>query len=522
MSTLENLYENLIKREDLRQSISGLRQVLKESKELEETGALSRENAANQLYGMLEKDGGIDRVLEILSDEDAKTRKNAALLLGEMSEAMTEEDIAICIQKLFACYGSELTRFVLPAYLTGLEYLTKRVPLSEEMHRILSERLDVIDAMGDIPAQERKHILAERKALGGVLSSKEEEIKVSFQMPGDDFDVLLSADVSDRELLFEQVKRETDAAKMLPFGILVSGKARDRIMKVGLYEYMMYRIMPSRQMPFGADRLKDALERSNFGKFIHDCYGKDAKLSFRIFLHAPYEDKKRAAVIKKLEAEFEFYGSGRLKAKKKEVDLHLHLFLQKSGNMGLFVRPLAQADGRFAYRTEELDTSMAPRKAVKMVSLLSSELLPDARVIDPFAGTGTLLIEREKAKKTKEMYALDTFGDAVILGRKAAEAANVRILYVHRDAMSFTDDKPFTEIISELPDLFHKDAEEKGHFFRELGEITQRLLASGGVAFYLTSEGNAIKSMIRREDGLSFDREIIFDKTRSIYILRKK
>ena len=113
----------------------------------------------------------------------------------------------------------------------------------------------------------------------------------------------------------------------------------------------------------------------------------------RIFFSAFFSmlHKKRAAVIKKLEGELEFYGSGRLKADKSEADLHLHFFLQKSGNMGLFVRPLAQVDNRFSYRRAELDTSMAPRKAVKMVTLLASELAADARVIDPFAGTGTLL-----------------------------------------------------------------------------------------------------------------------------------
>ena len=522
MSTLENFYGNLIKKEDLRQSISGLRQVLRESGELKESGALSGEHAMDRLYGMLEKDGGIDLLLDVLSEEDPKTRKNAALLIGELSEAMTEADRKVCIQKLYDCYGSELTRFVLSSYLIGLEHLTRSAELPEEMRMMLSSRLESIDAMGEIPVQERKHILSERKALSKLLHMEDTKTTVTFRMPGDNFDVLLTTDPADRELLFAQVKKETEAARSLPFGVLVSGRARDRVQSIGLYEYMMYRITPDKAMPFRSGQLKDALDRSDFGRFIDDCFGVDAKLAFRIFLHAPYEDRKRAAVIKKLEGEIEFYGSGRLQARKSDVDLHLHFYLQKNGNMGLLLRPLAQKDLRFAYRSRELDTSMAPRKAVKIVTLLASELSVGARVIDPFAGTGTLLIEREKAKPTEEMYALDTFGEAVTIGREAALAAGVRILYVHRDAASFTDDKPFTEIISELPDLFHKEADEKGQFFRELGEVTERLLSSGGVAFFLTSEGNALKSMIRQRSSLTFDREIPFDKTRTIYILHKK
>lgn len=522
MSTLENLYRNLINKEDLRHSISGLRQVLRESKELEETGASREENAAGLLYGMLEEDGGIECLLTVLSDEDPKTRKNAALLVGELWEVMREEDVVLCIRRLYDSYGSELTRFVLASYLTGLENLTRRVELPDDMRLLLGDRLAAIDSMGEIPVQERKHIISERKALFGLLHLGDEDEKVLYRMPDDRFDILLTTDPSDRELLFSQVKRETEAAKILPFGILVSGKARDRVQSIGLYEHMMYRILPDKAVPFRSDRLKEALLYSDFGRFLDGCYGESAHLLFRVFLHAPYEDKKRAAVIKKLEGELEFYGSGRLKADKSEADLHLHFFLQKSGNMGLFVRPLAQVDNRFSYRRAELDTSMAPRKAVKMVTLLASELAADARVIDPFAGTGTLLIEREKAKATEEMYALDTYGEAVTIGREAAWAAGVRILYVHRDAASFTDDKPFTEILSELPDLFHKEAEEKGRFFEELGKITERLLESGGVAFYLTSEGNAMKSMVRRCAGLTFDREIPFDKTRSIFILHKK
>ena len=59
-----------------------------------------------------------------------------------------------------------------------------------------------------------------------------------------------------------------------------------------------------------------------------------------------------------------------------------------------------------------------------------------------------MLIERDKLKPAREIYATDIFGDAIRLGRENAKEADVRINFIHRDFFDFKHDYKFDEIIT--------------------------------------------------------------------------
>lgn len=56
-----------------------------------------------------------------------------------------------------------------------------------------------------------------------------------------------------------------------------------------------------------------------------------------------------------------------------------------------------------------------------------------AQVLDPFCGVGTLLIERNKLVRTRTMYGIDIFGEAIEGGRQNAVLAGVGINYICRN-----------------------------------------------------------------------------------------
>ena len=54
--------------------------------------------------------------------------------------------------------------------------------------------------------------------------------------------------------------------------------------------------------------------------------------------------------------------------------------------------------------------------------------------MDPFCGVGTLLIERAHLVPAREIYATDTYGDAITMGREnAAFVPKTRINFIHRE-----------------------------------------------------------------------------------------
>ena len=72
-------------------------------------------------------------------------------------------------------------------------------------------------------------------------------------------------------------------------------------------------------------------------------------------------------------------------------------------------------DNRFAYRKNVLPTSMHPSQAALIVSLAKPYLKETAQIMDPFCGVGTLLIERAHLVPAREIYATDTYGDAITM-----------------------------------------------------------------------------------------------------------
>ena len=55
--------------------------------------------------------------------------------------------------------------------------------------------------------------------------------------------------------------------------------------------------------------------------------------------------------------------------------------------------------------------------------------------MDPFCGVGTLLIERAHLVPAREIYATDTYGDAITMGQRECCVAKTRINFIHRDSL---------------------------------------------------------------------------------------
>ena len=156
---MEKRISDLVQNIDVRANLSGLRQEIKEN-----------ENRI-WLQNRIEED--VAFWTSFLSSDDAKTRKNIALLLGDVKcqKAMNQ---------IFEAYNKETTLFVKSAYLTALLELEVESILPE-----LKQRMEELENE-EITEENRKHIEEEKRELRKILIRQEGIKKHKFSPRGKD------------------------------------------------------------------------------------------------------------------------------------------------------------------------------------------------------------------------------------------------------------------------------------------------------------------------------------------------
>lgn len=500
MINSEVLITNLKENKDLRTTLSDIRKSIREGDEAIGPSIADDSESARALVRGLDCD-------------DAKVRKSAALLIGELPLDLGDKDSVMLLEALMDAYRREDRLFVRESYLKSVIRLGGKGILSDSDAAYLEKRLKEIDTTS-FPEADMKHILAERKQLVEILDAGDSHQAAVFIEP-DSFGALLVPVRGFYEPLKEELKHRGIDKGFSAIGALIKSEDLPRVLDIRLYSHLMYRI----QGTFKArpDTMREEISKSDFLRFLRRTTRPDDKISVRIVVHEKKDHHTDAA--KRFTAEFLYLFRDRL-VNSAPYDMELHFYPKKSGGYALFIRPLGMADDRFAYAADRLSTSMQPVKAAIMVYLVRKFLKEDARVADIFSGNGTLLLERDEYLKTHVLFAIDTSADAIRAGKADAMRKDKNIYFVRRSAFTFESDEPFDEIISELPDMYDKDEGDRKEFFEKTEKATVKLLKPHGYAFYLTG-GSEIKAMIRKSGGLSFCEEIPFDDKRSIYVIER-
>ena len=177
-------------------------------------------------------------------------------------------------------------------------------------------------------------------------------------------------------------------------------------------------------------------------------------------------------------------------------EAEIRLLVRKDGMLIPLLKLMTLPDGRFSYRRETVAASLSPVNAALAVKLAAPWLKEGARVLDPFCGVGTLLIERMRLTACAEVYGTDLFGEAVLKARQNAERARAGIRFINRDFFDFTHDRLFDEVISDLPFM----SEQEEAFGRKLGAALAAHLNEGAAVILYTPEAPALLAGLE-EDG---------------------
>lgn len=164
---IKETWNEITQNQDIRQNLSKLRQEMKEGR--------GRETALSCISGQEEK------LILLLKDEDAKVRKNAALLMGDLGSQEYFEPI-------LNAYRTEEQLFIKSSYLNAI----KNFDYGKYM-AFFKERLDELSKMKLTPETE-KHISEEIRELSAIVISREGVLLHPFCGQEETFDIVLLTD----------------------------------------------------------------------------------------------------------------------------------------------------------------------------------------------------------------------------------------------------------------------------------------------------------------------------------------
>lgn len=108
---------------------------------------------------------------------------------------------------------------------------------------------------------------------------------------------------------------------------------------------------------------------------------------------------ERSKFAKKVASKLEELTAHKLRNSTSHYEFEIRMIEGKSGDYYLLVKLNTIVDRRFSYREEFIPTSIKPVNAALLVELAKDYMIPDAQILDPFCGVGTMLIERQKVVK---------------------------------------------------------------------------------------------------------------------------
>lgn len=480
---LRQIYENIIRGTEVRESLIFLKEGIKE------------ESLRRRFMYLLGGDFSV--LVRLLSDQDPKVRKNAALILGQTED----EDV---LPDLVRAWEGEQTLFVRQAYLKAMEELDYE-PILPALRRRLAEieaaagggRPEKEDA-GPVHAGDDhlwdngKHLAEEGRILRRMLDRYQKRARHSFSRWNPAPDLVLICNRSQIPATADQIRQ--GEKKLLKSGISVRGGDLRELLTVRTWSECLFPIPGIRPLPADEREAARELYERNFYGYLKALHGgAEGPYRYRIELRGSGRlQERKGTFIRALAARLDLLEKGRVQNDDSCYEAELRLIERADGKLAPMIKLYTLGDGRFSYRKAVTAQSMSPVLAALTIRLAGPFLKEEAQVLDPFCGTGTLLVERQIFGACRSCYGVDLYGDAILKARKNSEGFP-RTHYINRNFFDFTHEYLFDELITELPDA--QDSAFEDHFLAKAASLLQK----GAVLSVVTRRPDALRGAIARQ-----------------------
>ena len=469
---IEELYGQICEGQDVRRNLIALR------------SALSAEENRRAFAYLLE--GDFSHLTDLLKAEDPKVRKNAALILGEMET----EDV---LPFLFRAWEEETTLFVRSDYLKAM----KKLDCSPYLDAFRERRAQLFAA--SVREEDRKHVREELLALNLILSAHNPGHRHLFTGCSDGLDVILMTGPQCRELTARQV--HTGKVRLLKSAVRIDGADLKELAGIRTYSRMMFPLPAGQTVPEDPRQAGEVLGQLQIGTFLDRMHSGTASYSYRLDVRTAMEAREKAKFIRTCSEALDRASGGKLMNNASDYEVEIRLVQKQDGTfipmLSLFTIP----DHRFAYRKETLSDSISPVNAAAVMELARPLLREKAQVLDPFCGTGTMLIERNYCVQASDMYGVDLYGEEIRQARINTDITGMQIHYVNRNFLDFRHDYLFEEIVSDLPCRVSGPEKSLKDLYSRFLEKAKGMLANGAVLVLYTREPELLAECLKDQGG---------------------
>jgi tRNA G10 N-methylase Trm11 len=469
---LEKFFEQIRENIEVRQSLIAIKAAMKEPKELEALKALHKAEPSV--------------LLSKLQHEDAKVRKNAALVLG----ALGDDE---CREALLAAYEKESQRFVKSSYLTAL----KGCDCSGCLEMLQGRRQELL-SQEQTPETE-KHMREELEALNALLAQYESNDRHRFTGFSRPLDVILTTHRNYRQMTADQI--QSGQTVFLGAGVKVLQANLEELLAVRTWKELLFCLnVEGSCMP---DTAAEVLVASDMMALLEELHQGEGSFRFRIECKSRMSLEQRSVFTKKLAAKLETLTGGKLVNSTSDYEVELRLIETKNGDFLPLLKLYTLPDRRFTYRKNSVAASIQPQLAALLMELAKPYLKEEARVLDPFCGVGTMLLERNYLLHADTLYGVDFYGPAIQAGRENAGIAKVPVHFINRNFFDFTHEYRFDEIVSNLP-VKGKNctAHDLDFLYGKLFDKAEELLNEGGRLFLYSHDRSFVKKQLREHKSM--------------------
>ncbi len=419
-------WNQIVQNQEVRQNLSKLRKEIKDKSKLK------------QLLWILSEEEQV--LINLLGSEDAKTRKNAALLMGDTGNQEF-------LKPVFEAYQREEQRFVKSSYLSAIGSFDYSPYLEA-----LKERLEILN-QEEVTIENQKHLMEEMRELSSLIVRMEGIAPHKFIGWNDSYNIVLLTNRNFAKLTRDElIALEPNAqAKVFGAGVLAQVENLNWTRELRTYHEILFTIDGMNACPMEPFQCADMIVKSKLMDFLTNSHDGGTPFYFRVEFKSKRSLDEKSTFVKKLSSQIEKLSNRELINTTDNYEIELRLIENKEGNCNLLVKLYTIKDGRFSYREEVTPTSIRPVNAALTVALAKEFMKEDAQVLDPFCGVGTMLIERHKGVRANTSYGIDIQEDAILKARTNTDIAKQVIHFINRDCFDFQHDYLFDEVITDMP-----------------------------------------------------------------------
>ncbi|MEG2784248.1 MAG: methyltransferase [Lachnospiraceae bacterium] len=452
---------------EIRQTLSKLRQAIKVAEKKDEVVYRIQESGINLSH--------------FLQSEDAKTRKNAALLIGDLQLSQYMDD-------LYESYMQETQLFVKSSYLIAMHAFDFNPYLPE-----LKEQLARLCHI-EVSIENKKHVEEEIRILTEIVVSLDGIPTHTFQDLSAPINGMLLTNPLHAEITATQL--DTTDYELLNVGVKVQKESLEHLLSIRTYQQLLLTIPGLSTCEMDPILAANTVADSPLLKFLINHHDGAVPFYFRVEVKSKRALDEKSDFAKKFSSELERLTQRNLINSTSHYEVELRLIESKLEVYNILVKLNTIPDQRFSYRKNYLSTSIRPEQAALLVELAKEYMIADAQVLDPFCGVGTMLIERQIAVKANTSYGIDILEEAIVKAKENTALAGQIIHYVNKNCCDFTHEYLFDEIFTNMPfAMGHTTDEQIYDIYVDFLTHARKLLTKEGILILYTHHQEYIQSL---------------------------